>query len=479
MDEPTVQEWVSFGVTHLWLMGVWRVGEGAVHHAKSLRAANASGPSPIPGPSDLVCGSPYAIADYQVDETLGGNDGLQCFRALLHRHGIRLILDFVPNHVSLDHPWVRHRPEWFVGSDHPRPGTFPVSEGTKVRWIAHGKDPYFAPWGDTAQVDWRLEEVHRVMQLELAAIAEKCDGVRADMAMLPLHDRFRNQWQSFPLGGHETHEEFWPTAIAAIRHRYPDFLFLAEAYWDLEPELLRMGFDFAYDKRAYDFLIDRRYSEFKIHLRARHSDLWLRGARFLENHDERRIASITSGSEHRAWAVALLGLPGLRLLHEGQLEGVQDRADIRTLFRSFAKSDPDLARFYQEWLPILKRLGVGRGQPHLLDAYPVDQPRDRLDQVMVWAWSNDSSEVIVGCTHLQEGRVQVRIPLPVVACHPRAWEGTRMWGTQMRSPTVQVEGSSLCVVLESWEAQVFRLRGLLGDGDGGVLGADKETERRS
>ena len=131
---------------------------------------------------------------------------------------------------------------------------------------------------------------------ELLAIAEQCDGVRCDMAMLLLPEVFQRTWGRAPA-------PFWPKAIAAVREAHPGFTFLAEAYWDLEWDLQQQGFDYCYDKCLYDRLRNGDAGALRAHLAAG-LDYQDRLARFLENHDEPRAAAIfpwpqASGGRHR------------------------------------------------------------------------------------------------------------------------------------------------------------------------------------
>ena len=60
---------------------------------------------------DDVIGSPYCIRDYVVDRRFGGREGLAVARAELGQRGVRLLVDFVPNHVAPDHPWLSGHPD--------------------------------------------------------------------------------------------------------------------------------------------------------------------------------------------------------------------------------------------------------------------------------------------------------------------------------------------------------------------------------
>src|SRR5581483_938662 len=86
-DVPDAEftRWRRLGFTHLWLMGVWQVGprsRAVAHAAGDLQQYDRS----------FVAASPYAIADYRVSESLGGDDALRSFRQRLHAHGMKLLL---------------------------------------------------------------------------------------------------------------------------------------------------------------------------------------------------------------------------------------------------------------------------------------------------------------------------------------------------------------------------------------------------
>src|SRR4029077_9896760 len=192
---------------------------------------------------------------------------------------------------------------------------------------------------------------------ELAKVADRCDGVRCDMAMLLLPDVILRTWgeKSLPKGGRPPVDApFWPEAIGEVRRRRPDFLFMAEVYWDLEWTLQQQGFDYTYDKRLYDRLRAQNAEGVRGHLRA-DMDFQRKCVRFLENHDEPRAASVFPMDVHRAAAVLAFFTPGLRFFHEGQLDGRRITAAIQLRRRQAESTDPAIRDFYSGLLECLKR----------------------------------------------------------------------------------------------------------------------------
>ena len=267
VPDAEVERWRTFGFTHIWLMGVWPTGprsRAAALENESFRRSLTNTMSDWK--EEEVPGSPFAVADYRVARELGGELELQKFRKQLHSHGLGLLLDFVPNHLGLDHPWVIERPELFVQVPDPAPETFRTETPSGKRWLAHGKDPNFPAWIDTVQLDHRRADTRAALIEQLQSVAMLCDGVRCDMAMLLLNEVFAKTWEKFPCPTTEPRREFWADAIPVIKKSQPDFLFLGEVYWDLEARLQSLGFDYTYDKRLYDYLVYRNVAEIQRHL---------------------------------------------------------------------------------------------------------------------------------------------------------------------------------------------------------------------
>jgi hypothetical protein len=366
VPEEEIASWKKRGFTHVWLMGVWETGPKTRDLARAQPNLQALSREAFgPRGQEYLTSSPYAVADFVAATSLGGAAGLRKFRAQLRRHGLRLVLDFVPNHLGLDHRWLTEKSGLFVRSAGPRAETFPVHHVGGTSWVAHGKDPYFPAWTDTAQLDYRLAPTRAAMTEALQSVAAQCDAVRCDMAMLLLNDVFDKTWRHFPAAGPAPAGEFWAGAIHAVKQRQPQFIFMAEAYWDLEPRLQALGFDYVYDKKFLDHLARRDYSALQQHVRAVAGKF--NPVRFLENHDEPRIASLLTVPEQKAAAALLLAQPGLRLLHDGQMEGKRRRAPAQFARYWPETGNADIATFYDQLLLLLPRTAIGRGEMEFCD----------------------------------------------------------------------------------------------------------------
>ena len=242
--------WIKFkddGFDLIWLMGAWRRSPGARLAALNDPALKRSFSEALPDWNERdVVGSPYAIYDYSLDPALGEPWELSELKKKLNHIGLKLILDFVPNHLTFDHPWTAEHPDRFVhGTKHQTklyPGWF-FSPSAGI-YLAHGRDPNFSPWGDTVQVNLFSEDLCKAWIEQLLHISECSDGLRCDMAMLGLTRVFEETWGEFVKGHPRPADEFWSVAIRELKAKRPEFILLAEVYWDLEWKLQELGFDF-------------------------------------------------------------------------------------------------------------------------------------------------------------------------------------------------------------------------------------------
>ena len=352
IDDATIDGFAEKGFDWIWLLSVWQIGAAGRAVSRSNPQWRAEFEAVLPDLTEEdICGSGFAITAYTVGEALGGDTALEQFREKLARRGIKLLLDFVPNHTAPDHPWVKTHPDYYVeGSEEALAGApqnylrVETNEGPKI--LAYGRDPNFPGWPDTLQLNYANPALQTARIDELIAIAGKCDGVRCDMAMLLLPEIFQRTWGITP-------EPFWPKATAAVHARYPAFTFMAEVYWDLEWTLQQQGFAYCYDKRLYDRLREGHVGPIRDHLLAG-LDYQDKLTRFLENHDEPRAASEFPWPQHRAAAVITYLAPGLRFFHQGQFEGARMRVPTHLGRGPIEPVDQEVAVFYARLLQVLK-----------------------------------------------------------------------------------------------------------------------------
>ncbi|MCI3270537.1 alpha-amylase family glycosyl hydrolase [Streptomyces cylindrosporus] len=393
------------GLDTVWLMGVWERSPAGLRIALRDESLLASFRAALPDLTEAdITGSAYCVRDYTVAKNLGGPAGLAEARAQLAARGMKLILDYVPNHIAPDHPWLTDRPDCLIRGTAENlartPGAF-VETGGRI--YANGRDPYFAPWQDVVQLNAFSEELRTATVDTLVSIGDQADGVRCDMAMLLMNDVFAKTWGD--RAGSPPAEDFWPYVIPRVRERHPDLLFVAEAYWDLEWALQHQGFDHCYDKRLYDRLLHEGAEPVRAHLQA---DLaYQRGlVRFLENHDEPRAAATLPGERQYAAAVAVATLPGATLWHEGQFEGRKVRPPVFLARRPQEPVDEQLREFYSRLLPAAARVRDGDWQLLATTGWP---DNDTHRNLLAWTWTGTRHLVIVNDS---DAPAQGQLPLP-------------------------------------------------------------------
>lgn len=248
----------DMGVTHIWYTGV-------LDHATQTSFPNDGLPADEPSHVKGQAGSPYAIRDYyNIAPSLAVNvpDRLKEFDNLVrrtHRAGLKVIIDFVPNHVA-------HR---YTGTTQPF-----TDENFYPGRLCDGD------WTDTAKLNYGNRDTWMKMRdILLFWAARHVDGFRCDMAEL------------VPV-------EFWQWVIPQIKAQHPAILFIAEVYqpWRYRDYIEQGHFDYLYDKVGlYDTLIrllqGQESATAITHCWQSLGNLTPHMLHFLENHDERRLAS--------------------------------------------------------------------------------------------------------------------------------------------------------------------------------------------
>lgn len=407
--EKEIERIAGLGFNWVWLLGVWKTGEAGRRISRTKPELLGSYEEALADVTeDDICGSCFAITGYIVNPVMGGEAALLRLRERLRVHDLRLMLDFIPNHVATDHPWVQDHPEYFIsGSELDLENQIKnfgrTPKGDRV--LAFGRDPYFPGWSDTFQLNYGNPDLQAAMTTELKKIAGMCDGVRCDMAMLVLPEIFERTWGI-------ASEPFWPRAIQTVHEELPEFLFMAEVYWDLEWTLQQQGFDYTYDKRLYDRLRDKQAKPVREHLKAE-MGFQEKLARFLENHDEPRAATTFPADVHKASAVITYFTPGLRFFHQGQLEGRKKHIPVHLCRGPIEPVDAEISLFYDKLLEALKQPDVRDGEWQLLECQPAWDNNWTWDNFISFAWIGEGRR-IMGTVNFSpyQSQCYVQVPFP-------------------------------------------------------------------
>ncbi len=454
IPDSAIDAWKAQGFDWIWLLSVWQTGAASRNVSRTLPEwLQEFRHTLLDLREEDIAGSGFAITAYDVHQDLGGPEALARLRARMHERGLKLMLDFVPNHMALDHPWVNANPDYFISGtdeDLQRSPKNYVQVATQhgMRIFAHGRDPYFPGWPDTLQLNYGNEQLQAAMQEVLVHIARQCDGVRCDMAMLVLPDIFQRTWniQSQP---------FWTRAIPSVRSHVPDFYFMAEVYWDLEWELQQQGFDATYDKRLYDRLRD--LSAFNVHQHlVAGLDFQNKLVRFLENHDEARAAQTWGDVQHCAVAAVTYLTPGVRFFHQGQFEGRRARISPHLVRAPHEPINANLRAFYDRLLTLLKLDIVRTGQWQQLDAHPNGD--ETHHHWLAFSWLSNTDERLLVLVNLSGQSSRATVPLPFVDTLPQAWFELPLAGQSVK---FNFTNHGLVVESEAWGFCVLQRRDIL------------------
>jgi hypothetical protein len=442
----------SWGFDAIWLMGVWQRSKAGLVIAKQHEGILKDMREALPDLADEdIAGSPYCIGDYHVDPCFGGDKGLEKARKELDKRNLKLILDFVPNHVAPDHPWTVKHPEFFIRGTEEDLINFPEDWYRAEKNIyAKARDPFYPPWPDVLQLNVFNEGFRAAMLQTLISIAKICDGIRCDMAMLVMNDIFSKTWEA--KAGTVPGDDFWPLMIPAVRNQNADFMFIAEAYWDTEHKLLEQGFDYCYDKKYYDKLKDG--AEISLQHLSGNLDILTRTLRFVENHDEPRAAKLFNPERHKALALASLSLPGARLLHDGQIEGRKVKVPVFLSRRKVEPVNSELLFFYRQLLKILRYDVIRFGHWSLcgLSGWVDNQTCQNL---LAWEWIGPKETLLI-VINLSEYQAQAHIRSGYAYQPGRTYQlFDAIHGVLYERDGDELSANGLFVGLQAWGSHAF------------------------
>lgn len=391
----------GLGIDYIWLMGVWKTCKSTINKycfeeglVKDYMIALRDWKR-----SDVI-GSPYSINVYEVSPDLGGEECLLKLKEELNKRGMKLILDFVPNHYSADTQLLKTNSEIFLPADQEiysrdQYTYFKPFDDEDIIY-AHGRDPFFPAWQDTIQVNYFCEEARDFQLKLLKNISKLCDGLRCDMAMLILNNVFTNTWGGTinKMGFQHPTTQFWQEAITAVKVDNPEFIFLAEAYWDLEWELQQLGFDYTYDKKLIDRISHGNPKEILSHLYA--EPLYQeRSCRFIENHDEQRAMTLLGKERSQLSAVLISTLAGMKLFHDGQFEGKKIKLPVQLGREPQEVELKCMKEFYENLLTITKADVFRYGDWHLMNVFSPWSDNTTFRNIIAYEWRYKTDKALV------------------------------------------------------------------------------------
>jgi len=441
----------------VWTMGVWERSpkgrkiaindEGLQEeYRKALRYFN----------TEDVVGSPYSIFYYHIDSHLGGIKGMESFRNELRQRGIRLILDYVPNHVAIDHIWTLEKSDLFISGTLQDLMTKPYeyfSIGKKV--YAYGRDPNFPPWTDTVQINAFSEDARTKAISTLLSIAEQCDGVRCDMAMLVTNEVFSKTWAEKV--GDIPKIDFWEEVIPIIKEKYPDFLFIAEVYWGMEWKLQQQGFDYCYDKTLYDRLRNDNAQKIISHIQAEW-DYQIKLLRYIENHDEERAVNVFGEEASLAAAVLIMTLPGACLIYEGQMDGNEIKLPIQLGKNPMETPNLKISVFYDKFLNIISYIEKDKAKWSICEVNQIEYADSSFNNIISYVWETSQKTFLIVVNYsINPAKAHIKIKDKKY--------GSSQWSFKdlIRDEEFQYLGKDLdeyglFVQLNPWKSHIFQVK---------------------
>ena len=337
------------GVDIVWMMGIWKLGEYGLEFDKN---GSYDGVLSDWTPEDVI-GSPFAITEYVCNPELGTDDDITWLKRQLNSRGMKLMLDFLPNHSAADCPRVDTDRYMYIRA----PGGMTDETRYNEKGIAYGSDINHFAWKDVVQFNIWQDKTIEVLTDDLKRIMKLADAVICEVAYLVLNKVFEDAWYPELLAFNYTkpEREFWSYAIEEAKKVNEEGLFLAQTYYgQYIPDLLEVGFDYVHDKPLLDKLIMKR-DDVVDYIKDKTSNDWDHVCHFVENHDEQRIVFHTEGNYHKAMAAGTIAatIGGMISVNHGQWEGKRNKLDVHLRRANEEEDNIEVKRYYEKLNQIL------------------------------------------------------------------------------------------------------------------------------
>ena len=447
----------SLGVSHIWYTGI-------IRHASETDYTRYGIPRQTPAVVKGRAGSPYAIVDYyDVDPDLAVDvdNRMQELEDLIertHQTGMKVIIDFVPNHVAREYHSIC-KPEGVrdLGENDDTTQHFSVKNnfyycwGQPLKWEGYSEQPAKATGNDHFDAHPGRDDWYETVKLNYGV--DYCDAGGRSEHFDPVPDTWHqmldvlNYWADKGIDGFRCDMAemvpvaFWEWAVSSVKERHPDLIFIGEVY---QPSAYRQyihaGFDYLYDKVGmYDCMRDvvtgRRCAADITSQWQATDDIQEHMLYFLENHDEQRIASDFFAGNGRkgfpAHLVSVLLRKNPYMLYAGQeygeramdkegFSGVDGRTTIfdywtvNTLYRGYfdrrkrTKEEKELFAAYQQVMVLANQeKAVSCGEMYDL-MYANPQLADRQFAFL----RKDKHELLLIVANFSEQDVSVHVNIP-------------------------------------------------------------------
>ncbi|MGE5499214.1 MAG: hypothetical protein ACM3Q2_14120, partial [Syntrophothermus sp.] len=238
-----------------------------------------------------------------------------------------------------------------------------------------------------------------------------------------------------------------------IKSKYPGFIFMAEAYWDLEWDLQQLGFDYTYDKKLTDRLLRGNVTEISAHLMAEQA-YQMKSVRFIENHDEERAVTVFGKYRSMAAAVIISTLQGMRFYNDGQLEGRKTKLPVQLGRQPAEQPDKCLKSFYDNLLKITKDDIFESGKWTLLQPLPSWTDNPTFENMLAWLWTKKNENRLVIINYSDE-HSQCRIRLDVSGFEDQLTLKDLLTGENYVRSTEEIYHEGLYIDLKAFQSHIF------------------------
>ena len=435
------------GVDIVWMMGVWKLGNYGLEFDKKLDYSEW-----LPNwTEEDVIGSPYAVYEYTCNPDIGTDNDLMWLKAILNSKGMKLMLDFVPNHSAVDAPQAKSNPDMYIRAPEGIKDENRYTEGG----LAYGANENHFTWKDVLQWNYWNKDTIEFMKNNIIKIMSFADAIRCDVAYQEINDVFGRTWpeELEKYGYTKPEEEFWTYAIKAAKKLNPNIIFLAEAYKDEYNEILiKLGFDYAYNRNILKKLMSSK-DDFVEYIKDKQGSFWKDKANFVENHDELRVVHNMGDNYKKAKAAGTIAatIGGMIFMNHGQWIGKKNMLDVHLRRGQDEPVNYEIKSHYQRLNQIIKNKTFR--SDNFYYAGVIDG--ERKDDFIAYIREDEESHYLV-VVNFSENEGCANVPIYNLKGRRYTLVYDLLNDVEYIKTYDIVKNQGLKVCLKAWESQIFK-----------------------